>query len=62
MPKRQTIQFLGNGRILAKFIARFLVRLVPEQAVDALAPDHRPACKCLTALPELAEFTLKAPR
>jgi hypothetical protein len=30
---------LGNDRILAKFIALNLVRLVPEQAVDVQAPD-----------------------
>jgi len=36
MPKRQSIYLLGNDRILAKFVARILIRLYPEQA----APDH----------------------
>ena len=40
MPKRQSIYLLGNDRILAKFVARILIRLYPEQAVDIRAPDH----------------------
>jgi hypothetical protein len=53
---------LSSDRISAKFVARNLVRLYPEQAVDVQVLDIRSARKRLTALPEIPEFTLKAPR
>ena len=34
MLQRQTLYILGNRRILAKFIARILVRLSSEQAME----------------------------
>ena len=54
MPKRQSIYLLGNDRILAKFVARILIRLYPERAVDIRGQITRSACKRLTALPEMA--------